>query len=173
MGLSLLGRVANKGKLIFAKQIEAQAQAELEGMSRRAGSDFVTEAQIYPPENEGNRSPHPYWQRGTGLVHSGGRVSPVSQNLGQNWTVSGFKTPFGGTAKVNNPTTYLPWVHDEQLQAGFHKSRGWRTITAIAAAVGIKVERRAQGKYTAIQADGYLQQSANKIRTFIQSIFNK
>lgn len=158
---------------MFANKIQQAAQTELEVTSRRIGRDFITEAQKYPPENEGNRPPAPYWQRGVGMVRNSGVVNPSSQQLGDNWQLRGIKTPFGGTVNVLNPVTYAPFVHDDIKQAGFHQARGWRTMSQIAEAIGIDTENIAPENYEATGENSYIRAAAEKIRNFAQSLFGK
>ena len=164
--------VANKSKLIFANKIAQEAQVELDVMSRRIGRDFANEAAKYPPENEGNRPPAPYWQRGVGMIWGNGTVNPPSQQLGDNWSVRGVRTPFGGVATVSNPVTYAPFVHDNTKQAGFHAARGWRTMSQIAESIDMKIEPVNPLTYTVSEAGNYIRIAADKIRNFMQNVLN-
>lgn len=173
MAVDLTAFIANKANAIFANKIERAAQVEMQVMSRRVGRDFITEAQKYPPENEGNRPPTPYWQRGVGMIRGNGVVSPSSQQLGDNWQLRGIKTPFGGTVSVLNPVTYAPFVHDDIKQARFHGARGWKTMSQIAEAIDVKTANVGPGAYNVTDAPRYLRASLEKIRLFIHNQLNK
>ena len=95
--------------------------------------EFVVQASIYPSETEANEPPAPYWVRGKGKIGSKGGIIVPSQHLGNSWQI----IPGNSSSVIKNDATYLPWVHGSSKQAWFHKARGWKTIRAIFASIGI------------------------------------
>ena len=85
----------------------------------------------YPPESEANRPKErgTWYERGYGTRWPGGGRK-TSQTLGRKWTIA--SRDKGLTQIVGNNVTYGPYVQDEDMQAWFHKRRGWKTTQTVA-----------------------------------------
>jgi hypothetical protein len=167
MAVDLRAYVVNKFTAAFSNRIEREAATQIKLTTRRMAIDFVREAQIYPPQNAGNKPPAPYWERGKGLRRRDGSTNPPSQKLDESWTIN---SPFGGTAQVDNPVTYAPFVHDGFKQASFHKQRGWRNVVQIGDAIGLEIKQLGTGRYEVSRANSYLQQAADKIGMVLRTM---
>ncbi len=119
----------------------------LKGIMQAAVSDIKAGVAVYPSSSAANQPKqwtsggnNTWYQRGFGSkwVRKDGSVggSQTSQTLGRRWTT---RVAAGGLrGEVGNAATYGPFVQDRDVQAAFHKARGWITIQDVA-------EQRADG----------------------------
>lgn len=112
-------------------------QDESEKELQEIGAAFVSVAQKYPPENDGNRPPAPYWQRGVGRIGVSGKVTQYSENMKGGWAYRTANEGGDPLLTIRNPTTYAPWVHGDRQQAWFHERNGWPTISEIGDEIGV------------------------------------
>jgi len=97
--------------------------------------DWVKE---YPAATEANSPKRPgrWYERGRGSMYArrdgSVRVVKASEMLNRRWAMTHTFTPQAAEVRIGNSASYARYVHDEEKQARFHTSRGWRTAqTAI------------------------------------------
>lgn len=74
------------------------------------------------------------YMRGRGPVNAQGAVRRLtSQNLGKRWTTDVTTNGNDVTGVLGNVVSYGPYVHDAELQAGFHRARGALTDVQVLA----------------------------------------
>lgn len=136
MGLEIDVRVVGAGEFaqLLSDLSTVHIPEELESMMGEILTETVAEAQVYPPETEGNRPPPPYYSRGAGMIGRGGNVIPgkESQDLKGQWGAEIVRDPDGISGRITNETTYASLVQDEEgPQTTFHAAHGWRTVQSI------------------------------------------
>lgn len=108
---------------------------ELRGEVRAGAIHVMGKVKQYPPATEANMPRTevvggsarvlPWYERGYGVRYPGGGGRPVSEQLGQRWTVRSLAGGLG--AVISNNASYAVFVHSEEKQARFHGRRGWMT----------------------------------------------
>jgi len=108
---------------------------ELRGEVRAAAVHVMGKIKRYPPASEANMPRTrvtdgsvrylPWYERGYGVRYPSGGGRPVSEQLGQRWTVRSIGKGLG--AVISNNASYAVFVHSEENQARFHGRRGWKT----------------------------------------------
>lgn len=106
--------------------------------TQQSTSALAKEASHYPPTSEANSPPPPYYIRGTGTQYAKANRRE-SEQLGRHWTTDVHVLGDEVEGIVDNPTTYAPWVHGVNKQAGFHATRGWRNMEQIIEQTKLKI----------------------------------
>ncbi len=85
----------------------------------------------YPAAGQANSAANGYswYQRGLGTRTATGLVYATSETLGRRWTDDVRKG--GNEGVVGNNASYARFVQDADLQASFHKARGWPTVQEV------------------------------------------
>lgn len=118
------------------KARDLQELDELRGEVRAAAVHVMGKIKPYPPATEANMPRTevtedggtrilPWYERGYGVRYIGGGGRPVSEQLGQRWTVRSLAGGLG--AVISNNASYAVFVHSAEKQARFHGARGWKT----------------------------------------------
>jgi len=122
------------------------SKAYLRLVLRAAAFEMQNEITQYPASTDANKpkswSPggkNSWYERGYGtrwVRKDGSEMGRrTSQTLGRSWTTSSGLT----WAKVGTRASYARWVQDADVQAGFHKRRGWRTAQDALDRVGDRI----------------------------------
>ena len=130
--------ITDKGFAEAVKKLHSLNQLRAIRPDIKAATLYIKgEIAQYPPGTSANvpgpypkkwyvRGYGPQWARAGGGW--GGRRK--SETLGRKW---GIKMQDGGlTGVVGTNVSYARYVQDDELQARFHKSRGWRTVQDVA-----------------------------------------
>lgn len=101
----------------------------------RAGALHIKgKINIYPPSTIANNPAQKRWyERGYGsrwMTKYGVHGRQTSETLGRKWTIK--ETNGGMGAVIGNNVSYASWVHDPQMQTGFHAAHGWKTTEQVA-----------------------------------------
>jgi hypothetical protein len=115
---------------IQGKLKDLEAMRPVKAALKAAGLHIKGKVNVYPPASEANRPRKGGWyERGYGPRWYGGGKK-TSQTLGRKWTIG--ERDGGMTVIVGNNVSYGPFVQDRDVQAWFHKKRGWKTIQDVA-----------------------------------------
>ncbi|HOW77936.1 MAG TPA: HK97 gp10 family phage protein [Verrucomicrobiota bacterium] len=124
---------------VLAKFGRIEGVKFLKGIMGTAALDIKDWIAEYAPATEANSPSRPRWyERGYGprWRRMNGSIggSRTSETLGRRWTTK--VAADGMQAEVGNNASYARYVQDADMQARFHKARGWRTIQEAAEAKG-------------------------------------
>lgn len=138
---SILITIKNLDEIMDAMG-ELATMAWVRGILGAAAQDVKSAVAVYPPETEANaprgfntfyntrtrKADNTWYVRGFGTrrVRKDGSIGgrQTSQTLGRRWTTRVADT----WAKIGNNASYAMYVQDEDMQAAFHKERGWVTV---------------------------------------------
>lgn len=105
------------------RKVPQQSQRYLQQAGRESFEYLLARGELaaYPPADEANSPPPPYYRRGMGMQYKT-RNDGRSENYGKQWYVK----PDGYTTIIGNSASYARYLTDARLQARRMAARGWR-----------------------------------------------
>lgn len=86
---------------------------------------------LYPPMNEGNYPPTPYWIRGRGMERGGVRTPAFNDYTSEDMQSQFYHSARGYSTYIGNRASYAPFVVGLE-QAYFMEPKGWRILNEVA-----------------------------------------
>lgn len=113
-------------------------------MAEAVSKYVVKNVKAYPPKTDANRRPKKgsgrstWYERGFGTRSVTGASWPTSEQLNKSWD---FGRERKGRYVITNDASYSRYVHDKEMQARFHRARGWLNYQDVIKSGGENIAR--------------------------------